>query len=250
MSLTPYLHLEVTLEGAGEGTTVPLPPATSHHLRRVLRLRDGAAVVVADGRGGEARASLTADGLKLDAAPQRRRPRRPRLVLAQALPKARKLDEVLRQAVELGVDEVRVLETERCVARLEEERLESARERWAGVVRAACEQARRPDRPAVQGPIRLDHLGRDEEVLLLAHPGSPALPSVADELVGAATIVLAVGPEGGFTDTELADAVAGGALVVGLGPDVLRTEHAGAAGLAVLAAGVGRWGSEPDATPC
>jgi 16S rRNA (uracil1498-N3)-methyltransferase len=241
VSLTPYLHLDVDLEGADTEVELALPDDVAHHLQRVLRLRPGASVVVADGLGRDAPATLTERALRLTG-PTRVRPARlPRLVLAQALPKGRKLDEVLRQAVELGVDEVRVLQTERCVARLETDRRDGARTRWAALVRGACEQARRPDRPAVHGPIGLDRLGRDDEVLLLAHPGSPALPSVGEELADAGTIVLAVGPEGGFTDAEVADAVAGGALAVGLGPDVLRTEHAGAAGLAVLAAGTGRW---------
>lgn len=241
MSLTPYLHLDVDLDGADTELELPLPAETLHHLHRVLRLRDGAAVVVADGQGREAPATLSTTALQLTAAPRRRPPRRPRLVLAQALPKGRKLEEVLRQAVELGVDEVRLLHSERCVARLEPERAEAARQRWSAVVRAAAEQTRRPDRPPVLGPIGLDRLGRDHEVLLLAHPGSPALPTVGAELLEASTIVLAVGPEGGFSDAEVADAVTAGALAVGLGPDVLRTEHAGAAGLAVLAAGTGRW---------
>ncbi|MFU8839263.1 MAG: RsmE family RNA methyltransferase [Nitriliruptoraceae bacterium] len=241
MSLTPYLHLDVALDGAAVEVELPLPAETRHHLQRVLRLRDGAAVVVADGAGRHAPAVVTRDGLRLTAAARERPPRRPRLVLAQAVPKGRKLDEVLRQAVELGVDEIRVLHAERCVTRVEPSRAERAGARWTAVVRAACEQARRPDRPPVRGPLPLDRLGRDDELLLLAHPGAPALPSVAEAVLDARTIVLAVGPEGGFSDTEVADAVAAGALAVGLGPSVLRTEHAGAAGLAVLAAGTGRW---------
>jgi 16S rRNA (uracil1498-N3)-methyltransferase len=241
VSLTPYLHLDVDLDDAGTEVELALSSEVSHHLHRVLRLRDGADVVVADGAGRDAPAVVTRDGVRLTAAPRSRPARRPRLVLAQALPKGRKLDEVLRQAVELGVDEVRVLHTERCVARLEPPRAERARTRWEALVRATCEQARRPDRPPVLGPIALDRLGRDDELLLLAHPGGPALPSVAEAVLDASTIVLAVGPEGGFSDAEVADAVAAGALAVGLGQDVLRTEHAGAAGLAVLAAGTGRW---------
>lgn len=241
MSLTPYLHLDVALDGAGTEVELALPAEATHHLHRVLRLRDGAEIMVADGGGRDAPAVLTPTGVRLTALARVRPARTPRLVLAQGLPKGRKLDDVLRQAVELGVDEVRVLHVERCVARLEPARAESARARWAAVVRASCEQARRPDRPPVVGPVSLVHIGRDDETLLVAHPGSPALPCVVDTLLEATTVVLAVGPEGGFTDTEVADAVAGGALAVGLGADVLRTEHAGAAGLAVLAAGVGRW---------
>lgn len=243
MSLIPFVHLDVDLGVAADGERIGLSPADHHHLTTVLRLGSGASVEVADGRGASAAAVLIDGSIEL-AGPIRSRPRpRPQLVLAQALPKGRKLDEVLRQACELGVDEVRVLDSVRSVVRLDAGKLDRIHRRWEAVVRSACEQARRPHRPQVLGPLPLERLGRDDEVLLVAHPGAPGLPTVAEAWTEAERLVLAVGPEGGFTDEEVADAVAAGALAVGLGPSVLRTEHAGAAGLAVLAAGSGRWGS-------
>lgn len=241
MPRIPFLHLDIALAAATDGQVLPLSDEAGHHLTRVLRLASGAALEVADGAGWSASAQLTGDGLRLRGDARHRAAPAPRLVLAQALPKGRKLDEVLRQATELGVDEVRVLATERSVPVLHASRAARATARWEAVVRAACEQARRAHRPSVTGPLPMDRLARDDELLLVAHPGAPGLPSVADALVGPTTIVLAVGPEGGFSDDEVADAVAGGGLAVGLGGSVLRTEHAGAAGLAVLAAGVGRW---------
>lgn len=243
MSLTPYVHLDVELSGARIGDRLPLGRDDRHHLATVLRLGPGAAVEIADGRGTSARATLAQGEVELVTSPVLLPEPRPWLVLAQALPKGRKLDGIVRHACELGVDELRIVDTVRSVVRLDERRAARALERWTAVVRAACEQARRPRRPAVMGPLRLDHLGRDDELLLVAHPDAPALPSVASAWQPAARIVLAVGPEGGFTDEEVADAVAGGALAVGLGPSVLRTEHAGAAGMAVLAAATGRWGT-------
>jgi len=241
VSLTPYVHLEVPLVGAEPGARLALTERDRHHLTRVLRLGPGASVVVADGEGASAPATLAEGDLVLSAGATATAPLRPRLVLAQALPKGRKLDDVLRLATELDVDEVRVLVTARSVREIAPAKRERVQQRWDAVVRAASEQARRPWRPPVVGPLELDRLGRDDELLLLAHPGAPALPDVGDEVAAASAIVLAVGPEGGFTDAEVSDALARGALAVGLGPTVLRTEHAGAAGLAVLAAGTGRW---------
>lgn len=244
MSRTPYLHLDVPLAHAAGGRSFPLPREADHHLTRVLRLAPGEALEVADGAGWSAPAQLTRDGLRLTGDAQHRAVDEPRLVLAQALPKGRKLDGVLRQATELGVDEARVLATARSVPSLHGDRAAKAVARWEAVVHAASEQARCPHRPRITGPLPMDRLARDDELLLVAHPGAPGLPTVGEVLVGATAIVLAVGPEGGFTDQEVADAVAGGALAVGLGESVLRTEHAGAAGLAVLAAGLGRWGGK------
>jgi 16S rRNA (uracil1498-N3)-methyltransferase len=243
VSLRPYVHLDVELSDARIGVRLPLDRGDLHHLGTVLRLGAGAEVEIADGRGASALAVLAEGEVELATDPVVQPEPRPWLVLAQALPKGRKLDEIVRNACELGVDEVRTIDTVRSVVRLDERRAARGRERWTAVARAACEQARRPRRPAVTGPLRLDRLGRDDELLLIAHPEAPALPSVASAWQPASRIVLAIGPEGGFTDDEVADAVAGGALAVGLGPFVLRTEHAGAAGLAVLAAATGRWGT-------
>lgn len=243
MSLIPFVHLDVDLDVAAGGERIDLAPADRHHLTTVLRLATGAPVEVADGRGASAAAVLVEGAIELAGPVNRLARPRPQLVLAQALPKGRKLDEVLRQACELGVDELRVLATARSVVRLDAAKLDRVRRRWEAVVRSACEQARRPHRPAVLGPLPIELLGRDDEVLLIAHPGAPGLPTVAEVVTGAERLVLAVGPEGGFTDDEVADVVAAGGLAVGLGPSVLRTEHAGAAGLAVLAAASGRWGT-------
>ena len=241
MSLIPYVHLDVDLSEALVGTPIALAPGDRHHLTTVLRLGSGAAVEVADGRGRSAPAVLVGTAIEL-AGPVVELPEpRPQLILAQALPKGRKLDEVLRQACELGVDEVRVVDTARSVVRLDDRKLDRVRARWAAVARSACEQARRPFRPGIVGPLPLDRLGCDDELLLFAHPAAPGLPTVVDAWHGVDRLVLAIGPEGGFTDEEVAGAVAAGGLAVGLGPAVLRTEHAGAAGLAVLAAATGRW---------
>jgi len=242
VSLTPYVHLDASLADAGAAAERPLSAEERHHLQRVLRLQPGAVIEVADGAGWQAPARITAAGVALRAAAVHTPASQPALVLAQALPKGRKLDEVLRQATELGVDEVRLLTTERAVPRLRGARAERAHARWSAVVRAASEQARRPWRPRVRGPLDLAHLARDDELLLVAHPEAPGLPTVVDVLAGATTLTLAIGPEGGFTDREVAEAVTGGALAVSLGGSVLRTEHAGSAGIAVLSAAVGRWG--------
>jgi 16S rRNA (uracil1498-N3)-methyltransferase len=73
-------------------------------------------------------------------------------------------------------------------------------------------------------------------------PGAAPLPElVAPSWRGRDAVTVTVGPEGGFTAEEVAGLVAAGAHAVGLGPTVLRTEHAGGAALAVLGALLGRW---------
>ncbi|MEX1177261.1 MAG: RsmE family RNA methyltransferase [Nitriliruptor sp.] len=246
MSLAPYLHLDVPLAGRLAGDHVELPPDALHHLTRVLRLRAGAAVVASDGAGSEASGHLVEDGVVLDAAVVTAAPPAPALTVAQALPKGRKLDEVVRQITELGVDRIVPVAAVRSVAALDGERAVKAVERWRAIARAACEQARRPTRPSVAevtGAARLCAAVPADGRLLVAHVGAarPLVDALGGAAGGGPAITVAIGPEGGWSSEEVAAFEAAGGEVVGLGPTVLRTEHAAAAAVAVVAAVTGRW---------
>ena len=241
MSLRPYVHLDHPLVGSTAGTRVPLDDEARHHLTTVLRLAPGAWLEVADGHGAVASGRLGTDDVELLTAPVVTPPACPRLELAQALAKGRRFDDVVRQATELGVDVIRPVAAERSVSRLSEQRAERARSRWASVARAAAEQARRPTRPQLTPPCPVAGLDLAGADVLVAQLGAPALPDVAGDGEDVERVVLVVGPEGGWSDAELETLLEHGARLAGLGPTVLRTEHAGAAGLAVLAARLGRW---------
>lgn len=245
MSLAPYVHVDRRLTGANAGDRVPLTSDVAHHLTRVLRLRAGTEVVVADGVGGEATGRLAADTVVLAAAPVHTVAARPILTVAQALPKARKLDEVIRQATELGVDRIAPVAAGRSVTRLDGERGDRAVGRWTAIARAASEQARRPHRPVVAPIVTAEDLATSlptGELLLVAHVGASRALTAAVAAAGERPgVTIAIGPEGGWTEHEIATFVAAGGEVVGLGASVLRTEHAAAAALAALAALTGRW---------
>lgn len=245
MSLTPYVHVDVSIRAATRGDEIPLASHEDHHLRRVLRLPDGAEIEVADGVGGHAHATLAGQRLVLRTDAEAVPAPTPRLVLAQALGKGRKLDEVVRVATELGVEEIVPVAATRSVRVLSDERAARTAARWAAIARAAAEQARRPTRPTIAGVATslatLAPLAEDG-LLLVAHPGAPPLPDQLEQHLDVAQVVVVIGPEGGFDDVEVAELVRAGALAAGLGPWVLRTEHAGAAALAAVAAATGRWG--------
>lgn len=242
MARVPYVHVDTSLGDVTVGARVPLAPDDRHHLRRVLRLADGTEVELADGTGASAHGRLQGDEVTLTAVTPPAAPSTPRLTVAQALPKGRKLDEVVRQVTELGVDRIVPVAAERSVARLDGAKAAKAVERWAAVARAACEQARRPARPEVVTPIVPGALTGEGRAVLVAEPSATdPLHAVAAELVAADEVVIAVGPEGGWSEGELAELTAAGATPVRLGPHVLRTEHAAAAALAIVASAVGRW---------
>jgi 16S rRNA (uracil1498-N3)-methyltransferase len=244
VSLVPFVHVDTRLAGRTAGERLELAAGDTHHLRTVLRLRPGAEVVLSDGAGAAVTAALDEDEVVLRTDPVVEPPPRPVLRVAQGLPKGRKLDDVVRVCTELGVDTLVPVAARRSVTRLEGVRAAKAVERWQAVARAASEQARRVWRPTVtevRPPAGIVDGEPPGAAVLVAHPGGTPLPHLLDGLGDAPTVTVAVGPEGGWDDAEVAAWVEGGATVVGLGPTVLRTEHAAAAAIAVLAAGLGRW---------
>jgi 16S rRNA (uracil1498-N3)-methyltransferase len=249
VSLVPFVHIDTPLATGSTGDHVELDARDLHHLTTVLRLHPGAELELADGQGGWAAARLTEDGATLrEPAVHVPRPR-PELVVAQGLPKARKLDDIVRVCTELGVDALLPVAANRSVTRLSGPKADKAVERWTAVARAASEQARRVYRPDV-GAIRPAAAvgGEAGASLVVAHPGGGPLPRLFDELATADRVVLAIGPEGGWSDAEVGAWEDEGARVAGLGPTVLRTEHAAAAALAALGAGLGRWDDDGRGT--
>ena len=230
----PYVLLDAgALEGVGAGTVVALDPETDRHLRRVLRLDAGAPLTVGDGAGALAPGHLQREGIALDGEAVHEPRARPLLHVVHALPKGRKLDEVVRTLTELGVDRITPVGSGRSVVRLEGDRATRAQQRWDAVARSAVMQSRRAWVPRIDVPAPLEEVvaGLGPVRGVVAHVGASApLRSVADLLAELAdvgdVVVLAVGPEGGWTDGEVGGLAAAGLEGVSLGPTVLRTEHA------------------------
>ncbi len=232
------LHRLFVPPGQLGATDVSLTAAQSHYLRSVLRLDRGARVEVFDGKGGRYAAELVDDGTlrlgeKIAAAG-----RRVDVVLAQALAKGEKLDLVVQKATELGATRIVPLASERSVVRLEAARGVARAERWRRIAQEAARQCGRADVPAVDDPRGWDAVYEllradpDRRGLLLDPEERELRLSAAAR--GAPKLLVAVGPEGGWTLAERDRARAEGLLPVGLGPLVLRTETAGLAALSVV----------------
>jgi 16S rRNA (uracil1498-N3)-methyltransferase len=233
-------HFPGRLPDAGQ---FELPEALAHHAVRVLRLRDGEAVVLFDGLGGEADATLVVEGRRVSARLGARRDTEResplQVVLVQALAAGDKMDWVVQKAVELGVSAIQPVQAERSVLRLAGERADKRVAHWQQVAVAACEQCGRnriPELRALQPVTHWLAAHRDALNYVLA-PGGAA--SFGEEAAPQGTVHLLVGPEGGWSDAEMAAFDAAGCRRVRLGPRVLRTETAGLAAIAALQA---RWG--------
>ncbi|HEY8206818.1 MAG TPA: 16S rRNA (uracil(1498)-N(3))-methyltransferase [Myxococcaceae bacterium] len=227
---------------AGAAGEVSVTGPRLHHLRSVLRLREGDALEVFDGRGGayDARVARLGEAeATLSLGPRREAPARRRIAVVQGLPKAEKLELVIQKGTELGAAAFAPAFAARSVVKLDGARAQDRMRRWQAIAEEAARQCGRADVPVVHpprplveavqalGPARVLVLDEEERSALLGEAHALAAPDEAMALV--------IGPEGGLTREEIAALVASaGAIPVSLGPLVLRTETAALAALAVL----------------
>jgi 16S rRNA (uracil1498-N3)-methyltransferase len=227
------------------GATVDLPEAVAHHLH-VVRMQAGAGMVLFNGEGGQYRATLAELGKKRASASveafEAVEVELPyAATLAQGLPEGSKMDWIIEKAVELGVARVQPLAAQRSVVRLSAERAEKRQVHWEGVVVAASEQCGR-NRLAQVAPVAgYQHwlAQPDQSRRILLSPRATESLAAWARATPAQAVTLLVGPEGGWSEQEEAAALAQGVLALSMGPRVLRTETAGLAALAILAA---NWG--------
>lgn len=216
-----------------------LPPEAGHHASRVLRMREGDSVALFNGRGGEyaarvLRVSRDRVEVEVGAFTPTERESPLEVTLAQGISAGDRMDLTIQKAVELGVTSLQPLIAERSVVRLKGDRGDSRRNHWQRVAAAACEQCGRNRVPPVAAALAANAYHPPENALkLLLAPGAG---TGLRTLVTSAQkpIVLAAGPEAGFSPREEAILIAAGFVPVHLGPRVLRTETAGPAALAAL----------------
>ncbi|HEY6774274.1 MAG TPA: 16S rRNA (uracil(1498)-N(3))-methyltransferase [Oxalicibacterium sp.] len=222
------------------GTVVTLPEAVARHVQ-VVRLAVGDRVTLFNGEGGEYTATISAiEKKRVTAEIKLFEPHEVELpyaiTLAQALPEASKMDWIVEKAVELGVHAIQPLASQRCVVRLSAERAEKRLQHWAGIVVAASEQSGRNRLATVAGPVDFTQWIAQQDL----HPRIMLSPRSGQSLSDWArhhppqSVALMIGPEGGFTEQEEAQAQAKGVLMLDMGPRVLRTETAGLAAVAAL----------------
>ena len=234
-------------EPLATSTRIALPERVAHHALRVLRLRDGDPIVLFNGTGGEFAAQLSVNGshayAKIDTFAPVERETPLRVTLIQSWVAADKLEWIIEKSVELGVDSIWLAPAQRSVVRLSGERMDKRIDRLRELIVAACSQCGRNRIPSIEASptlaASLEAGFGDDMSRALLHPGAER------PLVSAASkngIVLAVGPEGGFDDEELALARRLGYSAYHLGPRVLRTETAAPAALAALQAVAGDFG--------
>ena len=209
---------------------VELSGDAAHHLLRVVGVAPGEAVELytPDGRSAVARLDGVSDGraqLMTDGAPAAVERGFPERWLLLARLKGPAFDMALRMATELGVTRILPIQAARSVARGDK------RPRWQRVVASAVQQCGRAKAPVVDPPRGL---AAALELLPEGMAGFVCVPGAAQASVGMGAAAVLVGPEGGWTEAEVALAAEAGAQPLGLGRWVLRADTAAAAALARL----------------
>ncbi len=237
------VHVELPLTN---GIEVELPESAANHLVRVLRLGVGDRCELFNGDGHDYPARLVevgkrvvrvtvGDGIAID------NESKLRLILLQGVARGEKMDLVLQKATELGVTSLHPAYSQRSEVKLDGARADKRLVHWRGVVISACEQSGRARVPEIAMPSPLAHaltaltaLTGGGLRLILDPDATASLSHLTPD--PSQPICLAVGPEGGWSPSDLEQLRAAGFNGMRLGPRVLRTETAGIAAIAALQA--------------
>jgi 16S rRNA (uracil1498-N3)-methyltransferase len=208
------------------------------HLSRVLRVRAGECVVVLDGQGSAYEATLTTIGKAHSIAQlgaEIRAPHEPPIfvTVAQALGKADKFDVVVQHGTEAGASRFVPIIADRSIVEIPKDRIEARLARWRAIAKGAAEQSFRSRIPKIEAPVNLPEclvatqragitvlLLDTSEACVSLHEALDRVTSVPEQLA------ICVGPEGGWSESEVDQVSTAGIELVSLGQHVLRTETA------------------------
>ncbi len=210
-----------------------------NHIKNVLRLKTGEEIAVRNGVDGkEYRCGIEEfaqdqvicslrfvkeEGVELPS----------KIYLFQGIPKADKMELIVQKAVELGVYEVIPVAAKRCVVKLDEKKARAKVNRWQGIAEAAAKQSKRGVIPVVQEPMTMKEAAayaREMDVKLIPYELAEDMAhtkKIMESISPGESVAVFIGPEGGFEESEVAEAVAAGIVPITLGKRILRTETAG-----------------------
>jgi 16S rRNA (uracil1498-N3)-methyltransferase len=227
------------------GSQAVIHGSEASHIQNVMRLRRGDALRLVDGTGIEYRAlidrlvpgrvelSITGRQRSAGIAPVR-------IHAAQGCLKEKKMDRVVRQLSELGVARFIPFVCERAVVRPDSGRAAYRAERWRKIGVEALKQCRRGDLMGIDDITAFETIlksGRRHDIRIMfweKAAGSLLAEHVPAAVSGSLSVLVVLGPEGGFSEKEAAAAEAAGFRIAGLGPRILRAETAAVAACAIV----------------
>lgn len=232
--------------------TIRITDPLLRHLRDSLRLDTGDELTVTDRAGVRYRTEIvqvTANALEARILDKATAPQRtsPTVVLAQALLKGEKMDWVVQKATELGIDRLVPVQTKHSVIRIHPERLDHQRARWERIAVEAAQQSERWTLPTIEVPTDLQNLFQQQAVAaakIILSERSRNLPVITVPLPTGPeqTVVILIGPEGGWDPEELHLAAAAGFQAATIGTRILRAETAAIAAISIVQSRLGELG--------
>lgn len=216
-----------------------------NHIKNVLRMKQGEKVRISTGSGKNyfceiaeiAEGMVRADILE-ECAEDTELPNK--IYLFQGLPKSDKMELIIQKAVELGVYEIIPVAMKNCVVKLEEKKAAGKVARWQEIAKSAAKQSKRSLIPTVQMPMHYKQAverSRKLDIRLVPYEnerGMAATREAMEAVKPGESIGIFIGPEGGFSEAEIALAKEEDMQLISLGKRILRTETAGLATLAIL----------------
>jgi 16S rRNA (uracil1498-N3)-methyltransferase len=237
------LFLVDKLEGAD---SIEVSGDEAHHAIKVLRIKLGEEILISDGAGNWVQASVENIEKKSFIAKVLERgfqaEKSPRLIVVQGLPKSDRVKDTIEILVESGVDLIIPWQADRSISKWQKDSLA----KWQNVAVAATKQSRRFRTPEIIDGLSLSELleieSANSAVLVMHESATTKLSEVVtSKFADMSEILIVIGPEGGISESELVVLKGAGAHIVGLGPEVFRSAHAGGAALSAVSALIGRW---------
>jgi len=223
-------------EGSVIGNSITVSGREAHHILNVMRLKKSDKVVAFDGTGREYIGIIktgSPKSLVIEITETRTPPKEvgPEITLIQAVPKKEKMDYIVEKAVELGVDKIIPVMTERTIVKWNDDKRRSCAQRWRRIAVEASKQCGRSDIPEIVDLTDCRAAFKktaEDDIKLIAALSDEAIP-LKEALGGlkGRRVSAAIGPEGDFTADEVKAAKALDFKLVNLGPRVLKSDTAG-----------------------
>lgn len=223
------------------GDLFELTPEAGQHVGTVLRMQPGDELILFSGDNREFIAKIETVKKKhvcvlIQSVSDVDRESTLNIHLAQGISKGSRMELVMQKAVELGVARITPISSERCAVKLDNDRMVKRVQQWQSIVIAACEQSGRNRIPVVEQPIALDVYLNNVQASLKLVLDPKGAKSWREFTYEQRDIAILIGPEGGFSETEINAAKQHGFAALSLGPRILRTETAAITALSLLQA--------------
>lgn len=231
-----------------QGKQVELDDESAHYIRTVLRLKKDADIILFNGRGGEylcVVVEVSRKSVLIDVGQWTERSVESPLqvILGLGISRGDRMDLSVQKAVELGVNRITPLLTERCVVQFKGEKKPQRLLHWQKIVQHAAEQSGRTLLPELLEIEQLNNwIDRQQGLKVFLDPYAET--SLAELQPESMKVTVLTGPEGGFSDHEREASQAAGFIPVRLGRRILRTETASLAALAAVQMLWGDFGRE------